>query len=124
MQSCDHDLSIGRLSYVQERRQMVIMQEDREWRWVELTISCMLAVCKKKQIESIMRKGKQESMLRQTCFMQHARTTKRPKKTDKVGDPPHVFPSVGSRRLRPGLASFDFDAVNGAVDEMSHLLRC
>ena len=37
-------------------------------------------------------------------------------------DPMHVFPSAGSRRLRPRLASFDFDALNGAVNKMCHLL--
>jgi hypothetical protein len=32
--------------------------------------------------------------------------------------------SVGSRRLRPQLPNFDFDAVNGTADKMSHLPRC
>ena len=31
-------------------------------------------------------------------------------------------PSVGSRRLRPRLANFEFDAVDSAVNEVVHLL--
>jgi hypothetical protein len=40
-------------------------------------------------------------------------------KNDKTLNPAHVFPSEGSRRLRPPrLANFDFDAVDGAVNHL------
>jgi hypothetical protein len=64
---------------------MVIMQERIEWWWwvrarFIVYVNGMQERLQESKTESIMRnipKAKRESMLRQTCFMQHARTTKR-----------------------------------------------
>jgi hypothetical protein len=128
MQSCDMTVSSGRLCTGETTDGDYARRI--EWWWVR---GELYRVCQRygreiarKQTESvIMRnipKAKQEKYAATnvfSCNMQ--RTTER---QNRHLDPAHVFPSVGSRRLRPRLASSDFDAVDGAVDKMSHLLLC
>jgi len=116
------------LRFYVQRRQIVIMQERIEWWWVRTNffvyVSGMQERLQENKRESIM--GNIPKQSKKVCCDKRVSCNMQERPSDRTDTLRFGarFPSVGSRCLRPRLASFDFDAVDGAVKKMSHLLLC